>query len=58
MDPLRLMGMGLKYGTLDVVIFWNLFVLKIYDVGFELKSMQIWLGQNFTYLYVNNFSEE
>jgi hypothetical protein len=58
MDPLRLMGMGLKYGTLDVVIFWNLFVLKIYDVGFELKSMQIWLGQNFTYFYVHNFSEE
>jgi hypothetical protein len=26
--------------------------------NFELKSMQIWLGQNFTYFYVHNFSEE
>jgi hypothetical protein len=25
---------------------------------FELKSMQIWLGQNFTYFYVHNFSKE
>jgi hypothetical protein len=24
----------------------------------ELKSMQFWLGQNFTYFYVRNFSEE
>jgi hypothetical protein len=24
----------------------------------ELKSMQFWLGQNFTYFYVHNFSEE
>jgi hypothetical protein len=24
----------------------------------ELKSMQFWLGQNFTYFYNHNFSEE
>jgi hypothetical protein len=24
----------------------------------ELKSIQFWLGQNFTYFYVHTFSEE
>jgi hypothetical protein len=28
------------------------------EVNFELKSMQIWLGQNFAYFYVHNVGEE
>jgi hypothetical protein len=32
--------------------------LHIFKAILELKSMQVWLGQNFTYFYIHNFSEE
>jgi hypothetical protein len=33
-------------------------MISISEAIFELKLMQIWLGQNFTYFYVHNISEE
>jgi hypothetical protein len=31
---------------------------SFFKATLELKSMQFWLGQNFTYFYTYNFSDE
>jgi hypothetical protein len=59
----KFIGMGLECDTLDVVIFRICFCFvnlwpHFDKATFELKSIQIWLDQNFIFFYVHNFSKE